>query len=191
MKKLVFVFTMLIICICSSSYTYAKSNDGEKINEVFRRADELSPGTYKRWEEVRNIRNNLKDEIVQKKREQWKASAEDREAVKETIDLEEEFLLNQYKEGIITEKEYEEKLKVLHLETSQLMIEKNRCWVEEVRRDQEIMDEYKGEMKESFAEIMEGIKDNNKVQVDKSFDRFIYSYEKTTDVLKEKMKGLD
>lgn len=191
MKKVGIIFVVLIMCISVKSYALESKSKGKNIEKVFKMADEVLPGTYEKWEEARNYRVNLKDEIIKKRREQWVASAEDREALKETVDLEEDYLLNQYNEGILTAAEYESQLRALHNNYNKTMVDKNRAWIEEVKRDQDIIEEYKSVMKESIQELIEGVKTNNSVKVNKSVERFLSAYDKTTEVLKEKMSNIN
>ncbi|MCM1989870.1 hypothetical protein [Oceanirhabdus seepicola] len=188
MKRIVFFSLVLIFSLNLNVSALTGEVKSDNLNVIFKKADKISPGLYKKWEEVRNERENLKDELITAKRRRWQESAEDREAIKETISLEEEYLLHQYNEGILNEKEYGEKLKAVYNKYDQVRVEKNRKWVEVVKRDSERINEYKDEMKESFNKIVQGINNNNKEKVEISFDDFLKSYMKTTDVLKEKFK---
>lgn len=191
MKKIIGLFVLILLISSTAAFAKEDLEGTENINIVFKKADEIVPGVYERWEEVRNYRENLKDEITTMKRKQWMESAEDREAMKESIELEEEYLLNQYEEGIINDEEYEKKLGELHDEQNKIMLKRNREWVEELKSDQEAVEQYKREMKESFGKVLKGVKHNNKVKVENAFNDFIQSYSSTTDILHEKLKKIE
>jgi len=188
MKRIIFFSLALIFSLNLNVAASTEQVKSDNLNSIFKKADEISPGLYKRWEEARNDRENLKDALINAKRKMWKESAEDREAIKETISLEEEYLLQQYNEGILNEQEYGDKLKVMYNKYDQVRVEKNRRWVEEVKRDSQRINEYKEEMKESVNKIVQGINKNNIDKVETSFNEFLKSYMKTTDVLMEKFK---
>ena len=188
MKKIVFFSLVLIFSLNLNVSALTGEVKSDNLNVIFKKADKISPGLYKKWEEVRNERENLKDALIMEKRKRWEESAEDREAIKEAVSLEEEYLLHQYNEGILNEKEYGEKLKAIYNKYDQVRVEKNRRWVEEVKRDSQRINEYKEEMKESVNKIVQGINKNNIDKVETSFNEFLKSYMKTTDVLMEKFK---
>ncbi len=188
MKRIVFFSLVLIFSLNLNVSALTGEVKSDNLNVIFKKADEISPGLYKKWEKARNERENLKDALIMAKRKRWQESAEDREGIEETISLEEEYLLQQYNEGILNEKEYGDKLNDIYNKYDQERVDKNRRWVEEVKRDSQRINEYKEEMKESFNKIIEGINNNNKEKVEISFDDFVKAYKKTTDVLKEKFK---
>ena len=191
MKKIVFFSLVLIFSLNLNVSALTGEVKSDNLNVIFKKADKISPGLYKKWEEVRNERDNLKHALIMEKRKRWEESAEDREAIKETVSLEEEYLLHQYNEGILNEQEYGKKLKGVYNKYDQVRVEKNKRWVEMVKRDSQRINEYKDEMEESFNRIVQGINNNNKEKVEISFDDFLKSYMKSTDVLKEKFKDYE
>ncbi|WBW98273.1 hypothetical protein [Oceanirhabdus sp. W0125-5] len=188
MKRMIFFSLVLIFSLNLNVVALTREVKADNLNAVFKKADEISPGLYKKWENARNKRENLKDALISAKRKQWEESAEDREAIKETISLEEEYLLHQYNEGILNEKEYGDKLKAIYNKYDKERVEKNKRWLEGVKKDSKRINEYKEEMKSSFNKIVEGINNNNKEKVERSFNEFLESYEKTTEILMEKFK---
>lgn len=190
MKGLVKRITIIVIFfMINASLCNAYSVDKTPIlNEIIKKADEIVPGIEKQWSMERNRRKELKEMLTYKKRKIWYDNSEKREEEIEDKEYEKEELDRKYKNGELSVVEHLEGIKKINDKYNNIRYEKNKEWIRKNDLDKKSLEIFQEEMNKSLEILIRGIKNNNKKDVKKSFNKFLEMYKETNDILEKKIE---
>lgn len=193
MKRLVKT-TVIILMLFIINSSFCNTSEADKtpvLNEIIKRADDISPGTEKQWNKERKRREELKEMLNYQKRKAWYDNSEKREEENESIEYEKEELDRKYKKGELGIVEYLEGIKRINDACNNIKYEKNKEWIRKNDLDKKSLEIFQEEMNRALEKLMNGIKNNNKKEVKKSFDKFLEMYKETNDILEKKIEYIN
>ena len=181
---IILIFFMINPSLCNAY----EADRTPVLNDIIKRADHIVPGIEKQWNKERDRRKELKEMLTYQKRKSWYDNSEKREEENESFEYEREELDRKYKNGELSIVEHLESIKKMNDRYNNVRYKKNKEWIKKNDLDKRSLEIFQEEMNGALENLIKGIKNNNKKDVKKSFNKFLEMYKETNDILEKKIE---